>query len=85
MRIAHGLPPFQNMEGSVYQIKSQTYFTASVMLLWRLLSFDGLAIIQSLSIKKASTFQKYRDEVFIPWTNLQLSSCDRIELYGTNM
>ena len=42
--------------------------------------FDGPAIVQSLSTKQASTFEKYGDEVFLPWTNQQLSNCDRIDI-----
>ena len=42
--------------------------------------FDGPAIVHSLSTKQASTFEKYRDEVFLPWTNQQLSNCDRIDI-----
>jgi len=42
--------------------------------------FDGPGIIHSLSTKQASTFEKYGDDVFLPWTNQQLYNCDRIDM-----
>ena len=42
--------------------------------------FDGPAIIHTLSTKQASTFEKYGDEVFLPWIKQQLCNCDRIDI-----
>ena len=53
-------------------MEASTIFHAKIL--------DDPAIIHFLSTKQASTFEKYGDEVFLPWTNQQFSNCDRIDI-----
>ena len=41
---------------------------------------DGAAIAHALPVDKLSTFGEYASDVFLPWIELQLKTCDRVDI-----
>ena len=42
--------------------------------------FDGAVVVHALPGKDTSTLGEYSDNIFIPWTEMQLQSCSRIDI-----
>ena len=76
----HGKLRLPNKKSDLLSCLGESTMHREAPMIFHAKIFDGPAIIHSLSTKQASTFEKYGDEVFLPWTNQQLSNCDRIDI-----
>ena len=57
---------------SVADLQPPSYYDAKAL--------DGPAIIHSLPVKEARTFDGYSDNIFIPWTKQMLQNSNRIDV-----
>ena len=76
----HGKLRLSNKKSGLLSCLGESTMHREAPMIFHAKIFDGPAIIHSLSTKQASTFEKYGDEVFLPWTNQQFSNCDRIDI-----
>ena len=60
------------LRSTASDLEPPPYFDAKVL--------DGPAIVHSLPVKEATTFDDYSDMVFIPWTKQMLQNSDRIDI-----